>query len=73
MDVSRSLTALRSVFMSLDTLCFGGRIRWHNKSWNTFYSTLTGNRSEPTYFYESNDEVNHLQLSFGSKLYPRVS
>ena len=70
MDVSRSLTVLRSVFMPLDTMFIGGRIRWHNQSWNTFYSTLAGNRSEPTYFYESNDEVNHLQLSFGSKLYP---
>ena len=69
-NVSRSLTALRSVFVSLDKMFIGWRVRWHNKSWNTFYSTLAGNRSEPTYTYESDDEVKHLQLSIGSKLYP---
>ena len=44
-NVSRSLTALRSVFMSLDKTFTGGRVRWHNKSWTTFYSTMTGSRS----------------------------
>ena len=69
-NVSRSLTALRSVFVSLDKMFIGGRVRWHNKSWNTFYSTLAGNRSESTYIYDANDEIKHLQLSIGSKLYP---
>ena len=31
-NVSRSLTALRSVFMSLDKDVYLGRLRWHNKS-----------------------------------------
>ena len=35
-NVSRSLTALRSVFMSLDKTFTGGRIRCHNNSWTTF-------------------------------------
>ena len=39
-NVSRSLTDLRSVFMSLDKSFIGGRVRWHNKSWNTFSSTM---------------------------------
>ena len=69
-NVSRSLTSLRSVFMSLDKMFVGGRVRWHNKSWNTFYSTLAGNRSESSYIYNSDDEIKHLQLSIGSKLYP---
>ena len=34
-NVSRSLTALRSVSMSLDKTLSEGRVRWHNKSWNT--------------------------------------
>ena len=70
MNVSRSLTALRSVFMSLDKAFTFGRVRWHNKSWNTFYSTLAGNKSESSYAYHSNDEIQHLQLSIGSKLFP---
>ena len=48
-NVSRSLTALRSVFMSLDKTCTEGRIRWQNNSWTTFYSAMTGNRSYATY------------------------
>ena len=72
-NVSRALTALRSVFMSLDKMFVGGRVRWHNKSWNTFYSTLAGNRSQATYVYESEDEIKHLQLQVGSKLYPEYS
>ena len=35
-NVSRSLTALRSVFMSFDKTFAADRITWHNKSWNTF-------------------------------------
>ena len=48
----------------------GGRVRWHNKSWNTFYSTMAGNRSEATYMYESDDEIHNLELASGSKLFP---
>ena len=72
-NVSRSLTALCSVFMSLDKMFVGGRVRWHNKSWNTFYITLAGNRSTSTYIYDSDDEIKHLQLQIGSKLYPEYS
>ena len=69
-NVSRSLTALRSVFMSLEKMFVGGRVRWHNESWNTFVSTLAGNRSTSTYKYDSDDEIKHLQLQLDSKLYP---
>ena len=31
-NVSRSLTALRSVFMSFDKMFIGGRVRWHTTS-----------------------------------------
>ena len=31
-NVSRSLTALRSVFMSFDKMFTGGRVRWHATS-----------------------------------------
>ena len=47
-NVSRSLTSLRSIFMSLDKTFTEGRITWCNKSWNTFYSVMAGQRSGPT-------------------------
>ena len=69
-NVSRSLTALSSVFMSLDKTFTEGRVRWHNKSWNTFYSTMIGNRSYSININESVTEIQHLQLMIGSKMYP---
>ena len=56
--------------MSLDKTFIGGRVRWHNKSWNTFYSTMAGNRSMTSYIYDSDTEIQHLQLQIGSKLFP---
>ena len=72
MNVLRSLTALRSVFMSLDKEFSFGRVRWHNKSWNTLYNTLAGNKSESSYAYHSNAEIQNLQLIIGSKLFPET-
>jgi hypothetical protein len=69
-NVSRSLTSLRSVFMSLDKNFTEARIKWCNKSWNTFYSTMIGNRDGPSNIKDSDNEIKHLQLSIGSKLYP---
>ena len=31
---------------------------------------MAGNRSGPTYIYDSNAELKHLQLQIGSELYP---
>jgi hypothetical protein len=69
-NVSRSLTSLRSVFMSLDKNFTEARIKWCNKSWNTFYSTMIGNRDGPSNIKDSDWEIKNLQLSIGSKLYP---
>ena len=69
-NVSRSLTALRSVFMSLDKTFTEGRVRWHNESWNTLYTTMVGNRSMSTTIDEPNAEIQLLQLMIGSRMYP---
>jgi hypothetical protein len=69
-NVSRSLTSLRSVFMSLEKTFTEGRIKWYNKSWNNFWSTMAAVRDGPINFKESDDEIQHLQLMIGSKLYP---
>ena len=69
-NVSRSLTSLRSIFMSLDKTFSEGRVKWCNKSWNTFYSTMAGQRGGPTSIKDINTEIAHLQLQVGSKLFP---
>ena len=69
-NVSRSLTSLRSIFMSLDKTFTEGRIKWCNKSWNTFYSVMAGQRSGPTSIKDIKTEIDHLQLMVGSKMYP---
>ena len=68
--VSRSLTALRSVSMSLDKAFTEGRIKCCNRSWTTCYSTMLGNRNGPRHINESDNEIQHLQLMIGSKMYP---
>ena len=68
-NVSRSLAALRSVFMSLKTFT-EARVKWFNKSWNSFYSTIIGNRNGPSNINDSNAEIQHLQLMIGGKMYP---
>ncbi len=42
-NVSRSLTSLRSVFIALDKNFQEQRASWYNKSWNNFYSPMAGN------------------------------
>ena len=69
-NVSRSLTSLRSVFVSLDKTFTEGRIKWCNKSWNSFCSTMVGQRSGPTSMKDITTEIQHLQLMVGSKMYP---
>ena len=69
-NVSRSLTYLRSVFMSLDKTFTEARIQWCSQSWNTFYSTMLGNRDGPSNIKDTDNEIQHLQLMVGSKMYP---
>ena len=69
-NVSRSLTALRSVFMSLDKTFTEARVKWCNKSWNTFDSTMLGNKDGPSNIKDSDNEIQHLPLMIGSKMYP---
>ena len=69
-NVSRALTALCSVFMSLDKTFTKARARWHNKLWNTLYSTMIGDRNGPVEYVNVDFEVKHLQIMIGSKMYP---
>ena len=69
-NVSRSLTSLRPVFMSLDKTFTEARITWCSKSWNTFYSTMLGDRDGPSNIKNTHNLIQHLQLMIGSKMYP---
>ncbi len=56
--------------MSLDKTFTEGRVKWFNKSWNTFYSTMIGNRNGLSNINDSDAEIQHHQLMIGSKMYP---
>jgi hypothetical protein len=70
-NVSRSLTRLRSVFLSLERDLEKQRATWFTKNWNSFYSpmaidTMTGYTTS----IEAN-EITSLQLQIGSFLIPQ--
>ena len=58
--------------MSLDEIFTEGRITWSNKSWNTFYITMAGQRSGHTSMKYINTEIQNLQIIIGSKLFPET-
>jgi hypothetical protein len=56
--------------MSLDKTFTEARLRWYNKSWNNFWSTMIGDADGPVNSKDSDNEIKHLQLMTGSNLYP---
>ena len=70
-NVSRSLSKMKSVFVTLDK-AFGAsdaRTLFYNKSWNNFWSPNAGTGG--TDFLTHNGETfSHFQLQIGSKLFP---
>jgi hypothetical protein len=64
-NVSRSLTRLRSVFLSLERDLTGERARWYTKNWNSFYSPMAeDSHTTMTRHVEANENVS-LQLQVG--------
>jgi hypothetical protein len=76
-NVSRSLTRLRSVFLSLernfkntagaDTV----RAIWYNKPWNNFYSPMAQDSITKILTHNEDNEITSLQLQIGSFLIPQ--
>jgi hypothetical protein len=56
--------------MSLGKTLTEARIQWCNKSWNTFYSTMIGNRDGQNNIKDPDNEIQHLQLMVGNRMYP---
>ena len=68
-NVSRSLSKMKSVFVSLDKGFTGTRAQWYNKFWNNFWSPNAG-AGLTTHLTHTGERFSHLQLQIGSKLYP---
>ena len=69
-NVSRSLSKMKSMFTSLDKDFTGARLKWHNKSYNSFWSPMSGD-NETNYTWNRNaDDIQRLQVQIGSKLFP---
>ena len=75
-NVSRSLTKLRSVFLSLErdfvvNSVATDRARWYKKDWNNFYSPMAVDTTTNITRHIQDNEINSLQLQVGSFLIPQ--
>jgi hypothetical protein len=68
-NVSRSLSKMKSVFVSLDKAFTGDRLKFYNKFWNNFWSPNAGVGSTGVLTH-TEERINHFQLQIGSKLFP---
>jgi hypothetical protein len=70
-NVSRALSRLKSVFLSLERNLKDERAVWYTKDWNSFYSPMARDTlTEKTTNIEAN-EITSLQLQIGSFLIPQ--
>ena len=71
-NVSRSLSKMKGVFVSLDKdfATNDGRTLYYNKKWNNFWSPLAGTGVSGTATHNSASELQYFQLQIGSKLFP---
>jgi hypothetical protein len=70
-NVSRSLSKMKSVFVTLDKNYsdLDPRATFYNKSWNNFWSPNAGNDLTETLTH-AGEKFSHFQLQIGSKLFP---
>ena len=69
-NVSRSLSKMKSIFLSLDKDFALTRKNHYNKRFNNFWSPLVGNGATGVLTHNSANEIKHLQVQIGSKLFP---
>jgi hypothetical protein len=70
-NVSRSLTRLRAVFLSLERDLKLKRAVWYRKNWNSFYSPMAIDTLTPNITHIEANEITSLQLQIGSFLIPQ--
>jgi hypothetical protein len=68
-NVSRSLSKMKSVFVSLDKGFTGDRKTHYNKFWNNLWSPNAGVSSTGVLTHNG-EKFSHFQLQIGSKLFP---
>jgi hypothetical protein len=70
-NVSRSLSKMKSVFVTLDKGFTTGDLRatFYNKFWNNFWSPNAGTGGTD-YLTHNGEKFTHFQLQIGSKLFP---
>ena len=70
-NVSRSLSKLKSMFVTLDKDFGSGTPRqtFYNKQHNNFWSPIVGNAVE-SLTHDNTNDIQNLQVQIGSKLYP---
>jgi hypothetical protein len=68
-NVSRSLSKMKSVFVSLDKAFTDTRLTYYNKTWNNFWSPNAGTVITPTLTHIE-ERFSHFQLQIGAKLFP---
>ena len=69
-NVSRALTRLKSVFVTLIKDAVGQRAtRFHRKVWNDFFSPMYDDNDGEFFVHDSNGEF-EFQIQIGSKLFP---
>jgi hypothetical protein len=61
---------MKSIFLSLDKDFAGTRKNHYNKKFNNFWSPLVGNGATAVLTHSSANEIKHLQVQIGSKLFP---
>ncbi len=70
-NVSRSLSKLKSVFLTLERDFTGARDTFHNKQWNNFYSPMAINTVTGVTTHIQANEIESLQLQVGAFLMPQ--
>jgi hypothetical protein len=70
-NISRSLTRLRSVFLSLERDLTGERARWYTKNWNSFYSPMAEDSHTTMTRHVEANEIGSVQLQVGAFLIPQ--
>ena len=70
-NVSRSLSKLKSVFITLDKDFVGQRLTYYNKTWNNFYSPMAIDTITDTTTHIPANEIESLQLQVGAFMIPQ--
>jgi len=70
-NVSRALSRLKTVFLSLERNLAGERIKWWTKNWNTFYSPMAINTMTTQTTNVPDNEITSLQLQIGATVIPQ--